>query len=146
VRLLVSEDGALALETAPLPAAAAAPLPVARARAPVSRRDPLLFHKTTRRAVYDARRAERPDVFDVVLANEEGELTELSIGNLVVELGGERLTPPVECGLLPGVMREELLARGELVEAVLRDRDLAAAERLWLVNAVRGWVPIVVVR
>jgi para-aminobenzoate synthetase/4-amino-4-deoxychorismate lyase len=146
VRLLLALDGRLTWETAPLPAPSAHPLPVARARAPVSRRDRFLFHKTTRRAVYDARRAERPDVFDVLLANEEGELTELTIGNLAIELGGERLTPPVDCGLLAGVMREELLARGELREAVLRDADLARADRLWLVNAVRGMVPIALVR
>jgi para-aminobenzoate synthetase/4-amino-4-deoxychorismate lyase len=118
---------------------------VALARAPVRREDRWLFHKTTRRAVYDARRAERPDAFDVLLANEEGELTELTIGNLVAEIGGERLTPPRECGLLAGTFREELLARGEVREAVLRREDLARARRLWLVNAVREWVPIEVV-
>ena len=142
VRLLLDEDGRFTCEDAPLPELSARPLPVARARAPVSRRDPFLFHKTTRRAIYDARRAERPQLFDVILANEEGELTELSIGNLVARIGGEQLTPPVECGLLAGVMREELLARGEVREAVLRDADLARADRLWLVNAVRGMVPI----
>jgi para-aminobenzoate synthetase/4-amino-4-deoxychorismate lyase len=146
VRLLAGEDGALAVETAPLPPPAREPLPVARARAPVRRTDPLLFHKTTSRAPYDARRAERPDAFDVLLANEEGELTELTIGNLVAELGGERVTPPRECGLLAGTFREELLARGEVRERVLRDAELAAARRLWLVNAVRGWVPIALVR
>jgi para-aminobenzoate synthetase/4-amino-4-deoxychorismate lyase len=145
VRLLLAQDGGLSLEDAPLPATPAQPLPVARARSPVSRRDRFLFHKTTRRAVYETRRAERPDVFDVILANEEGELTELCIGNLVVEVAGERLTPPIDCGLLAGVMREELLARGEVREAVLRDADLDRAERLWLVNALRGMVPIALV-
>jgi para-aminobenzoate synthetase/4-amino-4-deoxychorismate lyase len=142
VRLLVGEDGAVGVEGAPLPAPAAAPLRVALARAPVRRGDRWLFHKTTRRAVYDARRAERADAFDVLLANEEGELTELTIGNLVAEIGGERLTPPRECGLLAGTFREELLARGEVREAVLRREDLGRARRLWLVNAVREWVPI----
>jgi para-aminobenzoate synthetase/4-amino-4-deoxychorismate lyase len=146
VRLLLSESGELECESAPLPSPPAKPLPVARARTPVSRRDRFLFHKTTRRDVYERCRAERPDVFDVIMANEDGELTELSIGNLVVELSGERLTPPIDCGLLSGVMREELLARGDLREALLRDADLARADRLWLINAVRGIVPIVLVR
>jgi para-aminobenzoate synthetase/4-amino-4-deoxychorismate lyase len=146
IRLLLARDGALTRESAALPASPSAPLPVARARAPVARRDRFLFHKTTRREVYDARRAERPDMFDVILANEEGELTELTIGNLVAELDGERFTPPVDCGLLPGVMREELLARGDIRERVLRDSDLVRATRLFLVNAVRGLVPIALAR
>jgi para-aminobenzoate synthetase/4-amino-4-deoxychorismate lyase len=146
VRLLLARDGALARETAALPTSPSAPLPVARARAPVARCDRFLFHKTTRREIYDARRAERPDVFDVILANDEGELTELTIGNLVAELDGERFTPPIDCGLLPGVMREDLLARGDIRERVLRDSDLVRASRLWLVNAVRGMVPIALAR
>jgi para-aminobenzoate synthetase/4-amino-4-deoxychorismate lyase len=92
--------------------------------------------------VYERRRAERPDVFDVILANREGELTELTIGNLVVELDGELITPPRDAGLLAGTMRAELLDRGEVREAVLRREDLGRARRLWLVNSLRGWVSI----
>jgi para-aminobenzoate synthetase/4-amino-4-deoxychorismate lyase len=142
IRLLVAADGQARTEAGPLPAAPDAPLPVALAAAPVSRRDPLLFHKTTRRAVYERARRERPDAFDVLLSNEEGELTEFTIGNLVAELDGARLTPPRDCGLLAGVMRGELLARGEVRERPLRSADLRGATRVWLVNAVRGWVPV----
>jgi para-aminobenzoate synthetase/4-amino-4-deoxychorismate lyase len=139
---LVARAGGVELEAAPLPEPAAAPVPVALALRPVSRRDARLFHKTTRREPYDRRRAELPGVFDVLLWNEEGELTELTIGNLVAELDGVQVTPPRECGLLAGVMRAELLARGEVREATLRAADLARAGRLWLVNAVRGRVPV----
>jgi para-aminobenzoate synthetase/4-amino-4-deoxychorismate lyase len=142
LRLLLSEAGELRFEVAPIPEEPAGTTPVALSPIPVSRRDRLLFHKTTRREVYDARRARRPDVFDVLLQNEEGELTELTIGNLVAEISGERLTPPREAGLLAGVFRAELLARGEVSERTLRAEDLGRARRLWLVNAVRGWVPI----
>lgn len=146
VRLLLDEGGGIRIEAGPLPAAASEPLPVALAAAPVSRRDRWLFHKTTRREPYEARRRARPDAFDVILQNQEGELTELTIGNLVVELEGERLTPPRDAGLLGGVFRAELLDRGEIVERPLRSADLRAARRLWLVNAVRGWVPIRLMR
>jgi para-aminobenzoate synthetase/4-amino-4-deoxychorismate lyase len=139
---LVAGDGPLRIERAPLPEPAVAPLPVALALRPVSRRDPRLFHKTTRREPYESRRAELPDAFDVLLWNEERELTEFTIGNLVLELDGAQLTPPRECGLLAGVMRAELLARGEIREATLRIDDLARATRSWLVNAVRGRVPV----
>jgi para-aminobenzoate synthetase/4-amino-4-deoxychorismate lyase len=115
---------------------------VARCGTRVSREDPLLFHKTTRRALYEAARRERPDAFDVLLANEEGAPTEFTIGNLVLDLDGARVTPPVGAGLLPGVMRAELLARGEVRERPVRAEDLGRARALWLVNAVRGWVPV----
>ncbi len=142
LRLMLSQDGSAAAETAPLPPQAGEPLPVALARTPVASRDWHLFHKTTRRGTYESRRSERPDAFDVVLQNESGDLTELTIGNLIAEIGGERITPPREAGLLPGVFRGELLERGEIRERPLRASDLQKAGRLWLVNSLRGWVPI----
>jgi para-aminobenzoate synthetase/4-amino-4-deoxychorismate lyase len=138
---LVARAGGFELQAAPLPESQGTPQ-VALAARPVSRWDARLFHKTTRREPYDSRRAEAPGAFDVLLRNEEGELTEFTIGNLVAELDGVQWTPPRECGLLAGVMRAELLARGEIRERVLRVPDLARASRLWLVNAVRGRVPV----
>jgi para-aminobenzoate synthetase/4-amino-4-deoxychorismate lyase len=111
----------------------------------VSRRDRTLFHKTTRRGIYDAARAGRPEVLDVLLANEEDEVTEFTIGNVVLDLDGARVTPPRDAGLLAGVQRGALLARGAVVERPVRVADLARARRMWLVNAVRGEVPVVLV-
>jgi para-aminobenzoate synthetase/4-amino-4-deoxychorismate lyase len=108
----------------------------------VSRRDWTLFHKTTRRGTHDAARAGRADVLDVLLANEEDEVTEFTIGNVVLDLDGVHVTPPRDAGLLAGVMRAALLARGEVVERPVRVGDLARARRVWLVNAVRGRVPV----
>jgi para-aminobenzoate synthetase/4-amino-4-deoxychorismate lyase len=142
LRLLLAPGGEVEVEAAPAPPPNAGPLPVALARAPVSRLDRSLFHKTTRRRVYEERRGERPDAFDVLLVNEEGELTEFTIGNLAVERGGELLTPPLDCGLLPGTLRRELLERGRLREAVLRPPDLRRARRIWLLNSLRGMVPV----
>jgi para-aminobenzoate synthetase/4-amino-4-deoxychorismate lyase len=142
LRLLTAPDGSVRVESAPLPASAPLPWPVALSRRPVRRDDRFLFHKTTRREAYDVRRAERPDAEDVLLRNEQGEITEFTIGNLVAEIGGERLTPARDCGLLAGVYREELLARGHVREAVLREADLSRARSLWLVNSLRGEVPV----
>jgi para-aminobenzoate synthetase / 4-amino-4-deoxychorismate lyase len=141
VRLVVGARGEVRTESGPVPPPAGGPVPVALATARASRRDPALFQNTTRRDLYDAARAERPDAFDVLLSNEDGELTEFTIGNVVLELGGERVTPPRDAGLLPGVMRAELLARGEVRERTVRTSELRGATRLWLVNALRGWVP-----
>ena len=142
VRLLVSADGGVGVESEPLGETPPAPRRVALALTPVDSRDRFLFHKTTRRGVYDARRAERPGVFDVLLWNERGELTEFTNGNLVVELDGGRWTPPRESGLLAGTLRAELLRRGEVSERVLTRDDLSRAERVWFVNGVRGRVEV----
>ena len=66
-------------------------------------------------------------------------ITESTIANVVVEISGERFTPPLACGLLPGVFRAELLRRGEIAERVLRPADLRDATAVWLVNSVRRW-------
>ena len=80
---------------------------------PIDPTDVFLFHKTTNRVVYE--RARRPDCDDVILWNPAGEVTETTIANLVVEdATGRRVTPPIACGLLPGTMRAELLATGEV--------------------------------
>lgn len=143
VRLLVSDRGRVRVESEELGGdIAAAPRPVALASSPVRKSDRFLYHKTTRRGAYDAARAGRPDVYDVLLWNEEGELTEFTTGNLLVESGGRLWTPPRESGLLPGTFRAALLRRGEAAERVLTRADLARASRLWLVNSVRGRVEV----
>ncbi|HET9004491.1 MAG TPA: bifunctional anthranilate synthase component I family protein/class IV aminotransferase, partial [Gemmatimonadaceae bacterium] len=144
VRLLVARDGTPRVEDRPLggDATSATPQTMALATSPVSSADPFLFHKTTHRAVYDKHRAEHPDVFDVLLWNEKGELTEFTIGNVVVRLDGVDWTPPRECGLLAGTYRAELLERGEIRERRLRVEDLRRAEAVWLVNSLRERVPM----
>jgi len=142
VRLLVSADGRSRVESEPLDETPPAPRRVALAPTPVDSSDRFLYHKTTRRGVYDARRAERPGFFDVLLWNEREELTEFTNGNLVVELDGRRWTPPREAGLLAGTFRAVLLRGGEVGERVLTKDDLARATRVWFVNGVRGWVEV----
>jgi para-aminobenzoate synthetase/4-amino-4-deoxychorismate lyase len=143
VRLVAPDGAPPRVERAPLPPPASGAAIVALAAAPVSRHDVRLFHKTTARGPYEAARAARPGAFDVLLLDEEGEVTEFTIGNLVAELpGGERVTPRREAGLLAGVFRATLLADGAVRERALRVEDVRRARRLWLVNAVRGWVPV----
>jgi para-aminobenzoate synthetase/4-amino-4-deoxychorismate lyase len=147
VRLLCDRRGRVRVESAPL-ADPRRPLRVALAASPVDSGDVFLCHKTTRRQVYERALAEARsrvaegglEIDDVVLWNERGELTETTIANLVLEVDGEALTPPVECGLLAGTCRAELLARGRVRERVLTRGDLERAERVVLVNSVRGRV------
>ncbi len=142
VRLLASRSGALRIEHAPLAPLAPLPLRVALAATPIGRQDRFLYHKTTYRLSYEARRAERPAMDETLLWNEEGELTEFTTGNLIVELNGQLCTPPLDCGLLPGTLRAELLECGEIKERVLHPADLASTTEIWLVNSVRGRLPV----
>ena len=115
---------------------------VVLADTPIDSRDRLLYHKTTARAAYDVRRAAHPDAFDVLLHNEDGCITEFTIGNVVVEDDGELTTPPLDAGLLAGTFREQLLRSGDVREAELRIADLERVTRMWLVNSLREWVPV----
>ncbi|HSK20360.1 MAG TPA: aminodeoxychorismate synthase component I [Longimicrobiales bacterium] len=115
---------------------------VVLADSPIDSRNRLLYHKTTARAAYDVRRAEHPDAFDVLLHNENGCITEFTIGNVVAEIDDERITPPLNAGLLPGTFREQLLRTRGVREADVRIADLKRVTRLWLVNSLREWVPV----
>ena len=144
IRLLLAPDGATTLQAAPLAPLGTGPFfRVALARRPVDRTDVFLYHKTTCRRVYEDAKADFPNHDDVILFNEDGEATESTIANLAVEIDGVLCTPPVECGLLPGVARAELLARGVLRERRISLDELRAAPRLFLLNSVRGLFPAV---
>jgi len=139
VRLLLARSGALKAEAAPI-AGGRIRVRAGFAPSPVASTDELLAHKTTRRAVYERALAERPDCDDVLLLNERGEVTESSRASLVLLLDGELVTPPLSCGLLPGVFRERLLELGVVRERVLVPADVLRAARAWLVNSVRWWM------
>jgi para-aminobenzoate synthetase/4-amino-4-deoxychorismate lyase len=138
VRLTLHADGRTEVEATALPQAPARTLQIGLAARPVDPRSIWLFHKTTRRDVYDEAAASRPDCDDVLLWNDRGELTESTVASVVVEIGGQRLTPPVSCGLLPGVERQVALAEGRAREGVVRISDLAPGQRLWLLSSLRG--------
>jgi para-aminobenzoate synthetase/4-amino-4-deoxychorismate lyase len=129
VRLTLSPDGTFAVEVGPLPASNPRFLKLSRVR--VNSKDPFLYHKTTNRKIYE-------DETDVILVNERGEITETAIANIAALREGLWITPRLSCGLLPGVMRAELLARGEIAEGVVRADDLADSELVRCFNALRG--------
>lgn len=136
VRLVLAPGGRIDVEAGEL-----AEPPAYRIRTadrPITRTSPLLYHKTTDRRIYEEALASASGFQDVLLWNEEGELTESCIANVAVELDGRLVTPPVGSGLLPGVFRSRLLADGMIRERVVRLEDLARATRVVLFNSVRG--------
>ena len=108
--------------------------------------NPLLRYKTSARSLYDAaiEAAVAQQAFDALFCNQAGLVCEGGRSNVFVKEGHRLLTPPVRCGLLPGVLREELLARGEASESLLTISDIKAASRegrLRVGNALRGLMP-----
>ncbi|OWW18909.1 aminodeoxychorismate synthase component I [Noviherbaspirillum denitrificans] len=148
MRLSLREDGSISLQ-----AAAITPLPlpakVFLAPAPTLSMDLFLRHKTSVRTQYDAawRAAEEKGGFDMLFFNERGELTEGGRSNVFVKLGGQWFTPPLEAGVLPGVMRGVLLDDPAWAarERRLTLEDLRAAEEVILCNALRGVLPATIV-
>ena len=97
--------------------------------------------KTTRRAHYDAFSPTEPGVFDTILWNSAGEITEGTRGNLAFCIEGRWMTPPLTCGLLNGVGRAAALSAGRVVEGVVRLADLERATEMAFINSLRGWLP-----
>ncbi len=140
LRLLAGRRGELRLEAHPLELPAMqGPVRLGLATKPVDADDVFLYHKTTHRLVYETARARRPECDDVLLWNERGELTETTTANLVLAVDGRLVTPPVGSGLLPGVLRAELLEAGVVQDQVLTMDDLARCQTIILVNSLRGW-------
>ena len=142
VRLRVDENGAIKIDAAAFPCTGRQRWTVRLDDRPIDNLDVFLFHKTTRRRVYEEASARFPEVDDVLLWNARGELTESTRANLVLRFGDRRLTPPVDAGLLAGTYRAELLERGRLHEERLPVEALEAADEVFLVNSLRGWIRV----
>ncbi|MGH8988899.1 MAG: bifunctional chorismate-binding protein/class IV aminotransferase, partial [Acidimicrobiales bacterium] len=142
VRLLLRSGGTVEIQTSPMSAAAPPePLRLCVNLQPVLSTDVSLFHKTTDRRRYDERARRHPGADDVVLVNERLEVTESTRASLAVQLAGRWCTPPLDCGLLPGVERARLLAEGRLVERVVGVGDLRGAVAVAVLSSLRGWQP-----
>jgi len=109
------------------------------AKEPIHSGNVFLYHKTTHRTVFDSARKDFPEFDDVLLYNERGELTEFTIGNLVVELDNRLYTPPISCGLLAGTFRAHLLETGQVEERTIHIKELQVCSKIFLVNSVRKW-------
>ena len=96
--------------------------------------------KTTHRPHYDAFTPTDVRVFDTVLWNAQHEITECTRGNIALQVGGQWVTPPLRCGLLPGIGRALALQEGRLVESVVHLNDLPTVTGIAFLNSLRGWV------
>jgi para-aminobenzoate synthetase/4-amino-4-deoxychorismate lyase len=144
VRLLLAENGTVTVTSTALPEAAPpAVMRFALSGTRLSSADQFLYHKTTRRELYDDEWQHYHETLgadEVIYLNERGELTEGSRTTIFIERNGRMETPALNSGLLPGTLREDLIASGRVTEAVLRLDDLLSADSIYLGNSVRGLV------
>ena len=137
IRLILKSAGEVNVESKKIDSSPVS-YQVGVAEKPVNSRNTFLYHKTTHRSVYEQARSNSPEMDDVILWNERNEITESTIANVVVKKNGEYITPPVKCGLLPGVYRSYLLEKGEIREAIISKEELEELSEIYLINSVRG--------
>jgi para-aminobenzoate synthetase/4-amino-4-deoxychorismate lyase len=138
VRLSLRKDGTVRVAATPF-ASDPAPVRVAIDGVPQDPRDVFLFHKTSLRDRYEDARRRHPDVDDVLLVNDRGEVTESMIANVAARIDGTWVTPPLDAGLLPGIGRAIALEEGRLSEGVLTIEDVRTADEIALISDTRGW-------
>jgi len=141
VRLLVSKSGTVKCENATIELINSLGniKNIAISNTHVNSNNPFLYHKTTNRSVYESAKADYSDLYDVLLWNERGELTESCRANLVLNIKNNLYTPPVSSGLLGGTFRRYLLETGKISEKILLKEDLVKADEIFLINSVRKW-------
>lgn len=141
-RLLLSKEGRVTMESSKyIIKENSASRKIKFASGPVKKDNVFLYHKTTHRDVYlpamDQIKKEALD--DVILFNEEGQITESTIANIVIKQKKAFLTPPVICGLLNGTFRQSLIDQKMISEKILFKNDLEKAEKIFLINSLQKW-------
>ncbi len=108
--------------------------------------NPWLSIKTNQRAFYDTARKNLPvGIDEMIFINERGEITEGTITNVFVDFGEGLVTPALSCGVLPGILRLEMLEQSICREATILAKDFARAKTLYIGNSLRGLIRAVLV-
>jgi len=138
MRILLSKDGSFEVQYLPLKHCQTGK--VTLSKTPVNSKENFLQHKTTRRSWYEDSMAKikNGEVYDEIFFNEKSELTEGARTNIVLQIGGSLYTPPLECGLLNGILRQKMLEENQLQEKILYLADLKKADKVYCINSVRG--------
>lgn len=142
LRILLNRDGEIKTELKRITPAKTSKIAIS----PIiqNSKNEFLYYKTTYRPWYfdSFQKIKNGEIYDEIFFNEKGELTEGARSNIVLQLNGNLYTPPVQCGLLNGVFRQELLKNNKCTEKILYKKDLEKAEKIFCVNSVRGMVEV----
>jgi len=141
-RLLLAEDGSVSVSSLPLVENGSHAAKVCLSATAVRSDDVFLYHKTTRRTLYDAAftKAHKAGFDDLLFFNERNELTEGAVSNVFINSGGSWMTPPVSAGVLPGILRQQLLndPTRQITVQTIRRQDLLGADEIYIGNSLRG--------
>jgi len=141
IRFLLDKDGGIKIENQEI---LERNLPkekyIAISRYKTDPRDRFLYHKTSRRLLYDPEYQYyfRRGYYDVIFLNNRREVSEGAISNIIIRKGKNYFTPPVSSGILPGIYRAYLMKKVSVQEKVVLLKDLYAADKIFLCNSVRG--------
>jgi len=102
-----------------------------------------IYHKTTRREIYEDAAAGMSEVDEVLLWNAKGEVTESCTSNILFELEDKMYTPPASCGLLSGTLRANLLEEGSIEERPIHTHQLQDCTKIYLINSAIGWREVI---
>ncbi len=138
VRVMLDESGNVTMESTALGDFTQI-MKAAISDKPIDVNTPFVYHKTTNRTIYDEIRKRFQEYDEVILWNQKNEVTEGIYSNVVIKIKDELFTPPVNCGLLSGTFRQYLLDKGEIKEKVIKLKELATADEIYMINSVRKW-------
>ena len=79
---------------------------------------------------------------DFVIINPDGFITETAIANLILQINGEWITPPLSDGVLPGVMRALFIERSGVVVRQVRAEQRADIVGGFVVSSLKIAQPI----
>ncbi len=144
VRITMAADGIFNVTTAQLQKQLQHQARVLLVYERTSAQDIFLFHKTTRRKLYDRAldRARAMGCVDALFCDLRGDVTEGAIHNVFVNIDDEFVTPPLSCGVLPGVVRAEWMELRLATERRITMNDLRNARAIVLTNSVQGAVQV----
>lgn len=117
---------------------------------PRSHRSPLVKLKTTSclEMICAKMEANAAGADEGLFMNYCGAITEGTTSNVFLVIRNKLITPPPECGLLPGIMRAQVLFLAEKLglsaaQEKIFPPDFARAEESFLTNALLGVMPLV---
>lgn len=103
------------------------------------------LHKTNHRPMYAAARSaagiehEAPTSTEVLLYNQEGQITEASLSTVYFLRNNSWITPASQCGGNLGATRALALSRGWCIEGLVGLKEVVPDEIIILSNGVRGF-------
>ena len=108
---------------------------------PLSDKVQVTRHKVSDRNFYDGERnriRQLTDADEVIFLNNKNEICEGSYTSIFIKKNELLVTPPLSSGLLPGILRADLLEKKQAIEGILTITDIIEADEVFLGNSLRG--------